>query len=73
MERLTLTFNPQAALRLDAEAESRKQRAGPSLAVQWLRLDTPNAQGMGSIPGWGPRVPHAAWCGQKREGWQLEP
>ena len=69
----TFTFNPQAALRLDAEAESRKERAGTSLAVQWLRLYTPNAQGMGSIPGWGTRVPHAAWCGQKREGWQLEP
>ena len=64
----TFTFNPQAALRLDAEAESRKERAGTSLAVQWLRLYTPNAQGMGSIPGWGTRVPHAAWCGQKREG-----
>ena len=69
----TFTFNPQAALRLDAEAESRKERAGTSLAVQWLRLYTPNAQGMGSIPGWGTRVSHAAWCGQKREGWQLEP
>ena len=46
----TFTFNPQVALRLDAEAELRKERGGTSLAVlavQWLRLCTPSARGMG--------------------------
>ena len=28
--------------------------------VQWLRLYTPNAGGLGSIPGWGTRFLHAA-------------
>ena len=30
-----------------------------SLAVQWLRLCTPNAGGMGSIPGQRTKIPHA--------------
>ena len=24
-----------------------------------------NAEGVGSIPGWGTRIPHAMWCSQK--------
>ena len=40
---------------------------GTSLAVQWSRLQAPNAGGPGSIPGWGTRsrtrattkIPHA--------------
>ena len=24
-----------------------------------------NAGGMGLIPGWGAKIPHAVWCGQK--------
>ena len=31
--------------------------------VQWLRLRASNAGGAG--PGWGTKIPHAAWCGQK--------
>ena len=31
----------------------------PSLVVQWLRLRALNAEGMGSIPGWGTKNPHA--------------
>ena len=38
-----------------------------SLAVQWLRLHAPNAQGIGSIPGWGTKIPHAVLCGQKKK------
>ena len=34
--------------------------AGASLAVQWLRLHTPNAGDTGSILGWGTKIPHAA-------------
>ena len=39
---------------------------GTSLAVQWLRLHASTAGGMGSIPGRGTKIPHAARCGQKR-------
>ena len=39
----------------------KKQTLGTSLAVQWLRLCTPNAGGMGSIPGQGTKIPHATW------------
>ena len=27
--------------------------------VQWLRLSTSNAEGVGLIPGWGTKIPHA--------------
>ena len=33
---------------------------GTSLAVQWLRLHTPHAGDLGSIPGWGTKNPHTA-------------
>ena len=36
---------------------------GTSLVVQWLRLHTCNAGGMGSIPGI-PKIPHAMKCSQ---------
>ena len=38
---------------------------GTSLAVQWLRRCTSNAGGTGSIPGQGPKIPHAARHSQK--------
>ena len=38
---------------------------GISLVVQWLRLCTANAGGVGSIPGLGTKIPHAMWNGQK--------
>ena len=38
---------------------------GASLAIQWLRLHAPTAEGMGLIPGQGPKNPDAAWYGQK--------
>ena len=34
--------------------------------VQWLRLHTPKTGGMGSIPGWGTKIPQAVWCSQKK-------
>ena len=40
---------------------------GDFLAVQWLRLCAPNAEGMGSIPGWGAKTLHATWHGQKKK------
>ena len=35
------------------------------LAVQRLRLCTSNAGALGSIPGWGTKIPHAIWYSQK--------
>ena len=32
--------------------------------VQWLKLHTSNAQGVGLIPGQGTKIPHAMWHGQ---------
>ena len=39
---------------------------GNSLVVQWLRFHAFIAGGTSSIPGWGIKIPHAAWCGQKK-------
>ena len=43
----------------------KKNKVGNSLAVQWLGLHPFTAEGPGSIPGWGARIPQAARCGQK--------
>ena len=37
------------------------------MVVQWLRLQAPNAGGLGSIPSWGTKIPHAASCDQKKK------
>ena len=47
--------------------ESKYVTLGNSLALQWLRLRTSTAGGMGSIPGWGTKILHAAPCGQKNQ------
>ena len=39
---------------------------GTSLVVQWLRLRVSNAGGVCLIPGWGTKIPHAAWHSQKQ-------
>ena len=39
---------------------------GNSLAVQWLGLHVFTAEGAGSVPGWGIKIPQAAWW-PKRE------
>ena len=38
---------------------------GNSLAIQWLGLRAFTAEGPGSIPGWGTKIPQATQCGQK--------
>ena len=38
---------------------------GTSLVVQWLRFHSSTAGSLGSIPGWGTKIPHAVWCSQK--------
>ena len=35
--------------------------------VQWLRLNTSTAGGIGSIPGWGTKIPHALWVQTKEK------
>ena len=42
-----------------------KQHLETSLVVQWLRLHTSNAEGMGLIPGQGTKVLQATWYGPK--------
>ena len=41
------------------------KQAGTSLVVQWLRLHAVNAEGVGSIPGQGTKIPHAMARDQK--------
>ena len=36
-----------------------KDTTGTSLAVQWLRHQAPTAGGVGGIPGWRTKIPHA--------------
>ena len=37
---------------------------GNSLVVQWLGPCAFTAEGPGSVPGWGAKIPQAAWCGK---------
>ena len=41
---------------------------GTLLVAQWLRLQASTAGGMGSVPGQGIKIPHAAWWSQKVGG-----
>ena len=34
--------------------------------VQWLRLHTFTVGGVGQIPGWGTKIPQAAWHGRNK-------
>ena len=43
---------------------------GTSLAVQCLRLCSSNAEGVGSIPDWGTKIPKAAWWGRRKKSTQ---
>ena len=45
----------------------KKIKKGNSLVVQWLRLHAFTAEGPGSIPGQGTRIPQAAWHGQEKK------
>ena len=44
---------------------SKMKWIGTYLVVQWLRLHASTARDVGSIPGWGTKIPHAMWCSQK--------
>ena len=40
---------------------------GNSLVVQWLGLGAFTAEGLGSTPGWGTKIPQAARCNEKNK------
>ena len=46
------------------EGGVKSQLRGTSLAVQWLRICTFTVGAVGSVPGWGIRIPNAMLCGQ---------
>ena len=39
----------------------RKYSITTSLEVWWLAFHLPKQGGVGSIPGWGVKIPHASW------------
>ena len=47
--------------------QTRCSTRGTSLVVQWLRLHASTTGGMGLIPGWGTKIPHAMQCGKKKK------
>ena len=40
--------------------------------IQWLGLGAFTAEGPGSIPGQGTKIPQATWRGQKKKKWALK-
>ena len=53
---------------METELEMGLERTGDSgnsLVVQWLGLCAFTAEGLGSIPDRGTKIPQAAWCSQK--------
>lgn len=44
----------------------KKKNEEAALAVQWLRLYTSSAGGLGSISGWKTKIQHAVWSSQKK-------
>ena len=47
--------------------QKQEARHGSSLVVQWLGLCALTAEGPGSIPGQGTKIPQAAWHSQKKK------
>ena len=46
---------------------SKPGHAQTYLGVQWLRLHTFIPRGLGSIPSWGTKIPHAMWQKKKKK------
>ena len=57
-------------LTLVKEKKERRKRDFP--VVQWLRLRGSIARGVGSVPGWGAKILHAVWHGQKKKNPTLD-
>ena len=49
------------------DAPSKERMARTSLVAQGFKLHTPIAEGMGSIPGWGTKIPYAPQQYQKKK------
>ena len=49
-----------------AELPLESVTVGNSLLVQWLALSALTAEGLGSIPGQGTRIPQATWHNQRK-------
>ena len=47
--------------------DSKNEKAGTSLVVQWLRLHASTVGGTGQIPGQGTKLLYAMWRSQKRK------
>ena len=63
----SLPAGPQGQPKGRVYACKKKQKQTQTfLPVQWLRLWALTAGGMGLIPGWGTKIPHAMWCSQKK-------
>ena len=48
-------------------AEAKSEGSGTSLGVQWLRLHASNAEGPGSNPGQGTKIPCDLQCGPRKK------
>ena len=51
----------------ESQTTTQKNAEGNSLVVQWLRLCAFTAKGLGSIPGWGTKIPHAVEPGREKK------
>ena len=57
----------------DGHFQMKRRAQGSSLAVQWLGLHASIAGGMGSIPGWGTKIPQALRHSQKNRNTEPMP
>ena len=64
-QKLGLSHNPKPNASHSDIWKGLKNIKGNSLAVQWLGLCAFTAEGTGSIPGWGTKIPQATWGSQK--------
>ena len=48
------------------KGRNKYETVGTSLAVQWLGLRASTVGGVGLIPSWGTKTPHAMRCGQNK-------
>ena len=56
-------LTPLATFSVLQKIKPKYRTLGTSPAVQWLRLRGSTAGGVGLIPGWGTKIPHAPWHG----------
>ena len=65
--KINYNYNKQLmAKHENVKYDIKNMKQGTSLVVQWLRLCISTAEGAGSIPGRGTKIPHAAWHSKKK-------